>query len=194
MEGFSLKRDLETLQEYLDIDIQLKKEWFDNEFTQSILAQYITGKELSEPQKNGLLKSIRYKVIKEKQEKLFDKDAEPTGQFVGKVKQRYDFILKYVSTNGTQRGFYVHKFIDRNENKFSMFSDNRQLFTEGEDWKSLEEGDVFKMRATVNRHSINDFPAGQSGPSRETVLNRPKINEFLGNKKNVKRMLGNDKE
>ncbi len=186
-----MDRNLESLQEYLDTDIHVKKEWFDNDFMQSVLSQYMAGQELSEPQKKGLLKSFVYKMKKDRNEAAYDENAEPRGSWVGKVKKRYDLVLKYESSNSTSRGFYVYNFVDRNDNRFIMFSDFDKLFPthSGEDsYKALKKGDVFKIRATVNRHSLNTSKYNSTGPIRETVLNRPKIGIKLGNKDD------NDKE
>lgn len=180
------KRNLESLQEYLDTDIHVKKDWFDNDFMQSVLAQYMAGKDLSESQKKGLLKSFVYKMKFDKAQASYDENAEPTGSWVGKEKKRYDFILKYVSSHGTQRGFIVHRLVDRNDNKFILFSDNEFLRYQEDNaaakWFNITSGDVFKIRATVNRHSLNTSKFNSTGPVRETVLNRPKIGAYIGNK------------
>ena len=181
-----MDRNLESLQEYLDTDIQIKKEWFDNDFLQSVLTQYVTGKELSESQKKGLLNSFVYKMKFDKAQTSYDEKAEPTGSWVGKEKKRYDLILKYVSGHGTQRGFFVHRLVDRNNNKFILFSDNEYMRYQEDNaaakWFNFTSGDVFKIRATVNRHSLNTSKFNSTGPVRETVLNRPKIGAYIGNK------------
>ena len=116
---------------------------------------------------------------KQDSEKLKEehKNDLPSGNFVGKEKQRYDMTLKYVSRKDTSRGFYVHNFIDRQGNQLMSFSDNRYLYHADE--CMIDKGDVFTCRATVNRHSINDFdPANKI---KQTVLNRIKYNKYLGN-------------
>ena len=59
------------------------------------------------------------------------------------------------------------------------FSDNERIYLDQE--HKLIGGDCFTCRATVNRHSVNDFePTKQF---KQTVLNRIKYNKYLGNKR-----------
>jgi hypothetical protein len=179
-----MDRTLETLQEYLNTDIVINKDWLgSSDFLADVVAKYMTGKELTEGQKRGVMNTLKAKVKYEDKtsQAEYDENAEPKGSWVGKEKQRYDLILKYVSGHGTTRGFHVYNFVDRNENRFVMFSDFNRLFPHNST-TSLVEGDVFKIRATVNRHSMNTSKYNSTGPVRETVLNRPKIGEYIGNK------------
>ena len=48
----------------------------------------------------------------------------------------------------------------------------------------LSHGDCFTCRATVNRHSINDYD--HSNKIKQTVLNRIKYNKYIGNKEHLK--------
>jgi len=182
-----MERTLETLQEYLETDIVINKDWLgSNDFLADVISKYMTGKELSEGQKTGVLNTLKARVKYEDVYEVYQdyhEDAEPTGAWVGKEKKRYDLVLKYLSGNKTNRGFSVHNFEDRNECRFTMFSDYSQLYPNSESsTKPLVNGDVVKVRATVNRHSMNTYKYGSSGPFKETVLNRPKWGDFLGNK------------
>ena len=47
----------------------------------------------------------------------------------------------------------------------------------------LSEGDCFTCRATVNRHTVNDFDP--SNKFKQTVLNRIKYKQYLGNKQHL---------
>ena len=42
-----------------------------------------------------------------------EKSQETEGHWVGQEKERYDFVLKYLSGNTTSRGYCVHNFIDK---------------------------------------------------------------------------------
>ena len=44
--------------------------------------------------------------------------VKPDGHWVGKEKERYNFVLKYLSGNSTSRGYCVHNFKDRNGARF----------------------------------------------------------------------------
>jgi hypothetical protein len=85
--------------------------------------------------------------------------------------------LKYVSGKRTSRGFYIHNFIDKEGNSLMTFASSR--VTEFSPELILGEGDCFTCRATVNRHSINDFDP--TNKIKQTVLNRIKYNKYLGN-------------
>ena len=101
---------------------------------------------------------------------------ETTGKYIGVPKTRYDFTLKLIKTQSTNRGFFVHTFEDRQQNQFICFADKEHIDIER---LKLIEGDVFQCRATVNRHSINDFKV--EIPIKQTVLNRVKYTKYLGN-------------
>tara|TARA_B100000029_G_C16943148_1_gene729609 strand:- start:161 stop:535 length:375 start_codon:yes stop_codon:yes gene_type:complete len=111
-------------------------------------------------------------------------EIEPKGNFVGTPKSRYDFVLKLTESRSTTRGYYVHKFIDRNDNHYLMFGDET-LYAEGSDFDipegthALKKGDIFKLKATINRHTINKFSPSES--YKENVINRPKFGKYLGN-------------
>jgi len=179
-----MERTLETLQEYLETDIKINKDWLSNsDFMADVISKYMTGTDLTFGQKQGLLNSITA------QSKLasripYDENAEPIGNWVGKEKKRYDFVLKYIKGNQTSRGFSVHKFKDRHSNAFTIFSDHEKipviLDPKGDAY--LKRGDIVKVKATVNRHSMNTHKFNSEGaPIKETVLNRPKFNEIIGN-------------
>jgi hypothetical protein len=91
--------------------------------------------------------------------------------------------LKYVSRKSTSRGFYIHNFVDREDNSLMCFSNNRYLYIEGTDTPDtmIKKGDCIACRATVNRHSINDFDP--TNKIKQTILNRIKYNKYLGNLK-----------
>jgi hypothetical protein len=179
-------RTLETLQEYLETDIVINKDWLSSsDFLTDVVAKYMTGKELTEGQIKGVVNTLMAKVKYEDGQvrQDYDENAEPTGAWVGNEKKRYDLVLKYLSGNKTNRGFSVHNFEDRNECRFTMFSDFDRLYPNSESSINyLVYGDVVKVRATVNRHSMNTYRYGSSGPFKETVLNRPKWGDLLGNK------------
>ena len=185
-----MDRTLETLQEYLETDIVIKKHWLgSSDFLADVIAKYMTGKDLTTGQITGVLNCLAAKVKYDGETGFlakYDEDAEPTGAWVGKEKKRYDLVLKYLSGNKTNRGFSVHNFEDRNKCRFTIFSDFSQLFPNSESsTKPLVNGDVVKVRATVNRHSMNTYKYGSTGPFKETVLNRPKWGDLLGNRKEV---------
>ena len=109
----------------------------------------------------------------------------PEGAWVGVEKVRYDFVLKYLSGHSTSRGYVVHNFVDKNGARFLAFHDNETLNvsngngTEGA-YHELVTGDCFTCKATVNRHSINNYKYGDKEPFKETVLNRIKYKTFIG--------------
>ena len=73
-----------------------------------------------------------------------------------------------------------------------MFSDFNRLYPHNST-TSLVDGDVYKIRATVNRHSMNTSKYNSTGPVRETVFNRPKIGEYIGNKNESYRKISTSK-
>jgi|TARA_B110001454_G_scaffold192286_1_gene192500 hypothetical protein len=103
--------------------------------------------------------------------------TEPEGRWVGKEKTRYNFVLKYLSVNETTRGYCVHNFVDKDGARFLAFQDVKNIVIEEHE---LINGDCFTCKATVNRHSINNYKYGSQEPFKETVLNRIKFNEWLG--------------
>ena len=110
-------------------------------------------------------------------------ENEPKGNFVGTPKSRYDFVLKLTESRSTTRGYHVHKFIDRNDNYYLMFGDETLYADEGplgtKRTHALKKGDIFKLKATINRHTINKFSPSES--YKENVINRPKFGKYLGN-------------
>ena len=111
--------------------------------------------------------------------------------YVGTEKKRYDMTLKYISGRTSQRGFTVHNFINKHGQSLMCFSNDSQIRVEvdlvGGNPRAdmglhiLGEGDCFTCRATVNRHTVNDFDP--SNKFKQTVLNRIKYNKYIGNKK-----------
>ena len=114
-------------------------------------------------------------------------EIEPEGNFVGRPKSRYDFVLKLTESRSTTRGYYVHKFTDRKDNHFLMFGDETLYAQKGDadgpqnqvGAHALIKGDVFKIKATINRHSINKYSPDSS--YKENVINRPTFGKYLGN-------------
>ena len=109
------------------------------------------------------------------------------GAWIGTEKKRYDFVLKYLSGNATSRGYAVHNFVDKNGARFLAFHDNERIVvpstSESGDSTpdhTLITGDCFTCKATINRHSINNYKYGGNEPFKETVLNRLKFKAFIG--------------
>ena len=150
-----------------------------NNFLQDVYNHVSKQGEISIKQINGIRNSMLYYLQKIERENLkeFHKDDEPTGSFVGKVRKRYDMTLKYVSGKSTSRGFYIHNFVDRKGNSLMCFSDSEYLSAGS---TIIGENDCFTCRGTVNRHQVNDFDP--TNKIRQTVLNRIKYNQYLGNK------------
>ena len=185
-----------TLQEFQDdhLDIYNFLGIFENRennnFLQDVYNHLSKKGEISIKQINGVRNSMLYFQKKQDAEKLKEehKNDLPSGNFVGKEKQRYDMTLKYISGRSTSRGFYIHTFTDRNGNSLMCFSDYKTIeiqdfITDSKAdlvYHSLVEGDCFTCRATVNRHSVNDFDP--TNKFKQTVLNRIKYNKYLGNK------------
>lgn len=153
-----------------------------NHFLQDVWSHLVKKREISIKQINGIRNSMMYNQNKIERENLkeFHKDDEPTGSFVGEVKKRYDMTLKYLNGKSTSRGFFIHNFVDRNGNSLMCFSDYEKIKLHEREVLNLEEGDCFTCRATVNRHSVNDFDP--TNKYKQTVLNRIKYNKYLGNK------------
>lgn len=111
-------------------------------------------------------------------------EVEPEGNWVGKQKGRYNFVLKYLSGNTTTRGYCVHNFVDKNGARFLAFQDVETIRIESNDdplsYHELVTGDCFTCKATVNRHGINNYKYGDKEPFKETVLNRIKYKTFIG--------------
>ena len=106
-------------------------------------------------------------------------DGNLVGNWVGKEKTRYDFVLKYLSGRSTTRGYFVHSFKDRNDNRFLAFLDCETISI-GPDFDKVSVGDCFTCKATVNRHGTNTFKYGSQDPFKETILNRIKFKSWLG--------------
>ncbi len=153
-----------------------------NHFLQDVWSHLIKKREISIKQINGVRNSMLYYQKKQDAEKLREehKNDLPNGNFVGKEKQRYDMTLKYISWSATSRGFYIHQFVDKHGNSLMCFADSQRISL-GQEHK-LVYGDCFTCRATVNRHSVNDFDP--TNKFKQTVLNRIKYNKYLGNKQN----------
>ena len=159
-----------------------------NHFLQDVYNHLAKKAEISIKQINGIRNSMLYVQRKEEREQLIEKhkNDEPNGYYVGKEKQRYNMTLKYLSTNGTSRGYFIHNFTDKEGNSLMCFSDNETIKLQEDNaaakWLPLVEGDVFTCRATVNRHSISSFDPTYK--VKQTVLNRIKYYKYLGNKNN----------
>ena len=126
-----------------------------------------------------MLKKVEQEVVRVELEKVHS-DDKPNGAYVGVEKTRYDMTLKFKGTSRTSRGFVIHNFIDKEGNLLMTFSNESQLVIESH---SIELGDCFTCKATVNRHSLNEFDP--SNKFKQTVLNRIKYNRYLGNKENA---------
>ena len=123
---------------------------------------------------------------------------EIEGHWVGKEKERYDFVLKLLEQKSTTRGYMVYRMTDKFGNLFIAFDGREEWdlpytkeFTHEEQHRKqpegytgdhrLQTGDCFTCKATVNRHDKANFKFG--GPDSEykqTVLNRIKLKEFIG--------------
>ena len=80
-----MDRTLETLQEYLDTDIIINKSWLgSSDFLADVVAKYMTGKELTEGQKRGVMNTLKAKVNYEDKtgQVEYDENAEPKGSWV----------------------------------------------------------------------------------------------------------------
>ena len=106
-------------------------------------------------------------------------EGDLVGNWVGEEKTRYDFVLKYLSGRSTSRGYFVHSFKDRNDNRFLAFLDCETISI-GPDFDKVSVGDCFTCKATVNRHGTNTFKYGSQDPFKETILNRIKFKSWLG--------------
>jgi len=153
----------------------------DNLFLQSLYRQFIQHGTLSASQRSSIMKAKAYHEAKEKREELKEvhKDDEPTGSYVGSLKKRYDMVLKLISVRDTSRGFWVHTFQDKKGNQLMAFSGRRTIQIDAYS-DDLEIGGCFTCRATVNRHSVNEFNPEKK--IKQTVINRIKYIKYLGNK------------
>ena len=126
---------------------------------------------------------------------VYNDNLRTEGNWVGREKTRYNFVLKYLSGHRTNRGYYVHSFQDKSGNKFLSFLDCEtitipihQTLLIGQKTIGLLEdhrisaGDCFSCKATVIRHSINTFEYETTGAFKETVLNRIYFKAFIGRK------------
>jgi len=137
-----------------------------------------------------LTKKAETEAIRVELEKVHIND-EPIGSYVGTEKKRYDMTLKYSTGFTSKRGFTVHNFTNKQGQSLMCFSNDSQIRVEVElvggnpradmGLHILSEGDCFTCRATVNRHTVNDF--NPSHKFKQTVLNRIKYNKYIGNKK-----------
>ena len=127
-------------------------------------------------------------------ELMNETDQELDGNWVGKEKQRYDFVLKLVEQRATTRGYWVYRMTDRHGNLFIAF-DGREEWDLPEtisgthpqhegDYTGdhrLQDGDCFTCKATVNRHDIASYKYGSpESKHKQTVLNRIKLGKFVG--------------
>ena len=123
---------------------------------------------------------------------------ETEGHWVGKEKERYDFVLKLLEQKSTTRGYWVYRMTDKFGNLFIAFDGREEWdlpytkeFTHEEQHRKqpegytgdhrLQKGDCFTCKATVNRHDIANFKyGGPDSKHKQTVLNRIKLKEFIG--------------
>ena len=168
-----------------------------NGFIGDIYDRIVRSKPISPRQLQGVKNTMKYltkkaetDAIRVELEKVHIND-DPKGSYVGTEKKRYDMTLKYISGHTTQRGFTVHNFVNKEGASLMTFSNTSQLridhdFVKGPDnnLHILSHGDCFTCRATVNRHSINDYDP--SNKIKQTVLNRIKYNKYIGNKEHLK--------
>ena len=108
------------------------------------------------------------------------------GHWVGTKKSRYDFVLKLLEKKSTTRGYFVYRMTDKQGNLYIAFdgrSDwNLEIPGIGEP-RTLEHGECFTCKATVNRHDIAHFKyGGPDSTHKQTVLNRIKLKSFIGEK------------
>ena len=108
------------------------------------------------------------------------------GHWVGTEKSRYDFVLKLLEKKSTTRGYFVYRMTDKQGNLYIAFdgrSDwNFEIPGIGEP-RTLEHGECFTCKATVNRHDIAHFKyGGPDSTHKQTVLNRIKLKSFIGEK------------
>ena len=168
-----------------------------NGFIGDIFDRISRSKDISIRQIRGVENTMKYltkkaetEAIRVEQNKIYAK-FEPNGSYVGTEKKRYDMTLKYISGRTSQRGFTVHNFTNKEGQSLMCFSNDSQIRVEVElvggnprndmGLHILGEGDCFTCRATVNRHTVNDFDP--SNKFKQTVLNRIKYFYYIGNKK-----------
>ncbi len=96
---------------------------------------------------------------------------EAQGRYIGQPKERYEWVLKFVSSHTTSRGYYVHNYIDREGNSVIAFDDEPAPVVRESEGSSFEiqQDAIFRCKATVNRHSINTF---QGNNVKQTIINR----------------------
>ena len=126
-----------------------------------------------------------------------EKNQETEGHWIGKEKERYDFVLKLIEQKSTTRGYWVYRLTDKFGNLFIAFDGREQWEIEQENIDSfgvpidpdqgetfrytLENNDCFTCKATVNRHDIANFKYGSPDSKyKQTVLNRIKLNKYIG--------------
>ena len=163
-----------------------------NGFIGDMYDRVVRNRGINDKQIQGIKNSMKYVEKKNIADQLREdnKDIEPSGSYVGTIKKRYDMTLKYRGGFVTQRGFTVHNFINKEGQYLICFSDESQIridhdFTKGPDHNLhiLGEGDCFTCRATINRHSVQDFDP--MNKYKQTVLNRIKYTKYIGNKKHL---------
>ena len=98
---------------------------------------------------------------------------EAQGRYIGQPKERYEWVLKFITSHTTSRGYYVHNYVDRDGNSVIAFADEPKP-KNGKDKMSgeldpISEGSIFRCKATVNRHAINTF---QGNNMKQTIINR----------------------
>jgi len=185
------KRLLENYKQYTSVSSDNREMYSfilqnkeDNDFLEAMFDTIGKKGGLSDNQTKGVINSMKYQenLILREQKVELHKNDEPKGSYVGTLKTRYDMVLKFISVKDTSRGFYIQNFLDKSGNHLISFSDNKSIVIDDPSVQFVEirEGDCFTCRATVNRHSINNF--NPENKFKQTIINRVKYNKYLGNK------------
>jgi hypothetical protein len=128
-----------------------------NPFLESLALQLSTNRMLSDKQIAAAVKTL------ERAEKRKAENA--ASEFVGEIKQRFEFDAEVIGVYGTE-GYYGHtdivKFKDADGNLFTWFASGYQ---------DLEHGDRITIKGTVKEH---DTYRGV----KQTVLTRCKFTKF----------------
>ena len=183
------KRLLENYKQYTSVSSDNREMYSfilqnkeDNDFLEAMFDTIGKKGGLSDNQTKGVINSMKYQenLILREQKVELHKNDEPKGSYVGTLKTRYDMVLKFISVRDTSRGFWVQTFQDKTGNQLMTFSDTRNILLDGLSPQTITEGDCFTCRATVNRHSVNDFDP--LNKVKQTVINRIKYHRYLGRK------------
>ena len=113
-------------------------------------------------------------------ELMNETDQEIDGLWVGKEKERYDFVLKLVEQRSTTRGYWVYRMTDRYGNLFIAFDGREEWREEDGNNQLILPDECFTCRATVNRHDIANYKyGGPDSKHKQTVLNRIKLGKLI---------------